>query len=75
MFGAYQACDCKASSWAKTRGYMDFQTYAFYITNGVLVYWGAVTTLSVAVMSAGLTCIVYEYCSQSQFSTEHYGKL
>lgn len=63
-----------SSNWAKTGGYIDFQTYAYYVASGVFVYWGAATALSVTVMSAGLGYIVHEYCTQSHFSTEHYGE-
>ena len=38
-FGAYQTCDCMASNWAKSGGYIDFQTYTYYRGNGIYLYW------------------------------------
>lgn len=38
-FGAYQTCDCLASIWSNTGGYIDFQTYAYYRGQGIYYYW------------------------------------
>lgn len=73
-FGSYQNCECMASTWARTGGFIDFQTASDYKADGIYVYWGASTALSIFVMSAGLAYIVHEYCTQSHFSTEHYGR-
>jgi len=73
-FGSYQTCDCMASTWARTGGFIDFQTAADYKAHGIYVYWGASTALSIFVMSVGLAYIVHEYYTQSHFSTEDYGR-
>ncbi|KAA6408754.1 MAG: hypothetical protein FRX48_07097 [Lasallia pustulata] len=71
-FGAYQTCDCLSSDWASSGGYIDFQTYSYYRGNGIYLYWGGATALSIIVMSGGLAYIVHEYCTQSHLSTESY---
>lgn len=38
-FGAYQTCDCLASDWASSGGYIDFETYSYYRGNGIYYYW------------------------------------
>ena len=68
--GSYQTCDCMSSNWAKGGGFIDFQTYDYYIAHGVFVYWGSANGLSMFVMSVGLAYIVYEYCTQSHFSSK-----
>ena len=68
--GSYQTCDCMSSNWAKGGGFIDFQTYDFYIAHGVFVYWGSANGLSMFVMSVGLAYIVYQYCTQSHFSSK-----
>ncbi|CAF9941422.1 hypothetical protein IMSHALPRED_002569 [Imshaugia aleurites] len=73
-FGAYQTCDCLASTWARNGGFIDFQTYSYYAAHGVYYYWGAASALSVFVMSTGLAYIVTEYCTQSHISTENYAR-
>ena len=73
-FGSYQTCGCIASNWAGGPNAIDFSTAADYKAHGIYVYWGASTALSITVMSAGLAYIVHEYCTQSHFSTEDYGR-
>ena len=73
-FGSYQTCDCMASVWGRTGGFIDFQTAADYKAHGIYLYWGASTALSIFVMTVGLAYIVHEYCTQSHFSTEHYAR-
>ncbi|KAL6721732.1 hypothetical protein ACLMJK_000837 [Lecanora helva] len=73
-FGSYQTCDCMASTWASTGGFIDFSTAEDYKAHGIYLYWGASTALACFVMSGGLAYIVHEYCTQSHFSTEHYGR-
>ena len=73
-FGSYQTCECLASTWSRVGGYIDFQNVADYKDNGIYVYWGASTGASIFVMSVGLAYIVHEYCVQSHFSTEDYGR-
>ena len=68
--GSYQTCDCMSSNWAKGGGFIDFQTYDYYIAHGVFVYWGSANALSMFVMSVGLAYIVHEYCTQSHFSSK-----
>ena len=60
-----------ASDWTKGGGFIDFETYNFYIAHGVFVYWGSANALSMFVMSAGLAYIVHEYCTQSHFSSKY----
>ena len=60
-----------ASVWAKGGGFIDFETYDFYVGQGVFVYWGSANALSMFVMSAGLAYIVHEYCTQSHFSSKY----
>ena len=68
--GSYQTCDCMSSNWAKGGGFIDFQTYNYYVAHGVFVYWGGANGLSMFVMSVGLAYIVYQYCTQSHFSSK-----
>lgn len=73
-FGAYQTCTCMASTWSRRGGFIDFETADDYKAHGIYVSWGLSTALSIFVMSAGLAYIVHEYCTQSHFSTEDYGR-
>lgn len=70
FIGSYQSCDCMSSNWANGGGFIDFQTYDYYFAHGVFVYWGSANALSMFVMSVGLAYIVYEYCTQSHFSSK-----
>jgi hypothetical protein len=72
VLGSYQNCDCMASLWASGGGYIDFQDYAFYLGNGVAIYWGAGTGLSVSVMAVAVLFIIKEWCVQSHLSTGEY---
>ncbi|KAL8797453.1 MAG: hypothetical protein Q9195_000269 [Heterodermia aff. obscurata] len=72
-FGSYQNCECMASTWGTTGGYMDFETYDFYRAHGVAYYWAAGTGLSTGIMGIAFAFVVIEYCTQSHLSTEDYG--
>ncbi|KAG8530468.1 uncharacterized protein KY384_004971 [Bacidia gigantensis] len=75
-FGSYQTCECFASTWSQQTGggYIDFAAYDYYAARGVYVYWSAGVGLSCSVMACGLLYIAHEYCTQSNLSTEHYGR-
>ncbi|KAL8887976.1 MAG: hypothetical protein Q9205_006270 [Flavoplaca limonia] len=72
--GAFQTCDCMASTWTKDGGYIDFEKYQYYAAHGVYQTWGIATGVSLLVMSVGLAYIVFEYCTQSHLSTEDYNR-
>ncbi|KAL8724931.1 MAG: hypothetical protein Q9181_006613 [Wetmoreana brouardii] len=48
--------------------------YQYYADNGIYLSWGIATGLTLFVMSVGLLYVVFEYCTQSHLSTEHYGR-
>ncbi|KAL8799579.1 MAG: hypothetical protein Q9182_005790 [Xanthomendoza sp. 2 TL-2023] len=70
--GAFQTCDCMASTWTGEGGYIDFETYQYYAAHGVYLTWGLATALSLLVLTLGLAYIVFEYCTQAHLSTEDY---
>ncbi|KAL8964433.1 MAG: hypothetical protein Q9183_004450 [Haloplaca sp. 2 TL-2023] len=72
--GAYQTCDCMATTWANQGGYIDFETYDFYTGQAIYLIWSIATGVSLLVMSLGLLYVAFEYCTQSHLSTEHYGR-
>lgn len=56
------------------QGFIDFESYATYLANGVGVYWGSGIATSLLVMSIAFVFIVAEYCTQSHLSTVDYEK-
>ena len=56
------------------QGFIDFESYATYLANGVGVYWGSGIATSLLVMCIAFVFIVAEYCTQSHLSTVDYEK-
>ena len=74
-FGAYQTCECQATTWTKGKGgFIDFTASDQYNGHSVYTYWSVGTALSCFVMTVGLWYIAHEYCTQGHMSTEHYGR-
>ena len=72
VVGSYQNCDCMGSIWGPGGGYIDFQDYAYYRSEGVVYYWSFGTALSCTVLTVSFAFIVVEWCTQSHLSTGEY---
>lgn len=58
----------------KTKPNLDKHRLNDHNPNGAYKYWPTATSLSLAVLTAGLVYIVEEYCTQSYLSTEDYSR-
>ena len=73
-FGSYQNCDCMSSLWAPGGGYLDFEDFNYYRSNGVTLYWGLGTATSMSVMAFSFAFIIWEWCTQSHLCSSNYKK-
>ena len=71
-FGAYRSCSCMSSSWGWHQGYIDFESYDFYRSNGVYSYWVPGTVLSCFIMMTALAFLTVEWCTISHLNTSSY---
>ena len=71
-FGAYKSCSCMSSNWGWHEGYIDFESFDFYRSNGVYSYWVPGTVLSCFAMVSALAFLTVEWCTLSHLSTSDY---